>query len=56
VEIGRDYGTTVEVVSGLTGSDWIILNPADALEDGQAVHVQKTTAPAEKPEKSGGTK
>jgi RND family efflux transporter MFP subunit len=56
VEIGRDYGTTVEVVSGLTANDWIILNPADALEDGQAVHAQKTTAPADKPEKSGGTK
>src|SRR5256884_5128616 len=33
--IGRDYGTTVEVLQGLDAGDWIVLNPADSLDDGQ---------------------
>jgi hypothetical protein len=45
VTIGRDYGTSVEVVSGLSASDWIVLNPADSLDDNQQVRVQ-TQAPA----------
>jgi RND family efflux transporter MFP subunit len=48
--IGRDYGTTLEVLQGLSASDWIVLNPADSLEDGQQVNVkqvpQKPPAPA----------
>jgi len=39
--IGRDYGTTLEVLQGVTASDWIVLNPADSLEDGQQVNVKK---------------
>jgi len=39
--IGRDYGTTLEVLQGLDASDWIVLNPADSLEDGQEVHVKE---------------
>ncbi len=46
VTIGRDFGTYVEILGGLKPSDWIIINPADSLEDGQLVHVQKSTAPA----------
>ena len=41
VVIGRDYGTDVEIVSGLDGSDSIILNPSDALEEGQPVHATR---------------
>src|SRR6266852_4291950 len=40
--IGRDYGTTLEVLQGLDASDWIVLNPADSLEDGQEVRVKET--------------
>src|SRR6266478_2724792 len=29
--IGRDYGTSLEVLQGLDGNDWIVLNPADSL-------------------------
>src|SRR5467141_1231969 len=46
--IGRDYGTTLEVLQGLEASDWIVLNPADSLEEGQEVRVKETakaTAP-----------
>ncbi len=39
VTIGRDYGDRVEVLSGLSTTDEIILNPADSLVDGTAVHV-----------------
>lgn len=39
ITIGRDYGSSVEVISGLQPSDQIIVNPADSLEDGQEVNV-----------------
>jgi RND family efflux transporter MFP subunit len=35
--VGRDYGVALEVLDGLTAEDWIVLNPADSLEDGQPV-------------------
>ena len=40
VTIGRDYGATVEIVSGLGAADMIILDPSDSLESGAAVRVQ----------------
>lgn len=53
ITIGRDYGTTLEVLQGVTSSDWIVLNPADSLDDGQTVNVkemsQKPPAPANSP-------
>ena len=39
--IGRDYGTTLEVLQGLKASDWIVINPGDSLEDGIAVNVKQ---------------
>jgi RND family efflux transporter MFP subunit len=41
VTIGQDYGTEVEVLSGLDANDAIVLNPSDSLEEGQAVNVAK---------------
>jgi RND family efflux transporter MFP subunit len=41
LSIGRDYGTSLEVLQGLDASDWIVLNPADSLEEGQEVHVKE---------------
>lgn len=41
--IGRDYGITLEVLQGLNASDWIVLNPADSLDDGQKVNVKEIT-------------
>src|SRR5208283_268519 len=43
--IGRDYGTSLEVLNGLKPGDWIVLNPPDALEDGQQVHVKEVNNP-----------
>jgi hypothetical protein len=39
--IGRDYGVSLEVLQGLQGNDWIVLNPADSLEEGQQVNVKE---------------
>ncbi len=39
VVIGRDYGTTLEVLGGLDPNDALILNPSDSLEEGQQVQV-----------------
>ena len=36
---GRDYGDSVEVLSGLTPEDAVIVNPPDSLESGTAVQV-----------------
>ncbi|HEY2548456.1 MAG TPA: efflux RND transporter periplasmic adaptor subunit [Candidatus Acidoferrum sp.] len=52
--IGRDYGTSLEVLQGLEPTDWIVLNPADSLDDGQEVHVKQiaqVTAPGAQPPK-----
>lgn len=37
--LGKDYGTEVEVVSGLNEDDWVIVNPPDSLTSGAMVHV-----------------
>jgi len=37
VKIGRDYGSTVEVISGLRASDAVVLDPADSLVSGAPV-------------------
>jgi RND family efflux transporter MFP subunit len=41
--IGRDYGTALEVLQGLDAKDWIVLNPAESLEEGQQVNVKELT-------------
>ena len=39
IVLGRDFGNYVEVLSGLTTVDRIIVNPPDAVSDGMAVKV-----------------
>jgi RND family efflux transporter MFP subunit len=39
ITIGRDFGSSVEVVAGLSPSDRVIVNPSDSLTDGTAVQV-----------------
>jgi RND family efflux transporter MFP subunit len=39
ISIGKDYGTTLEVVAGVSTQDQIVINPADSLEDGQRVNL-----------------
>ena len=47
--IGRDYGTSLEVLQGLEPTDWIVLNPADSLDEGQDVRVKPVTPAAGTP-------
>lgn len=49
IVIGRDYGNTLEVLSGLKPDDWIVLNPPDSLEDREEVHVKEVSVPANQP-------
>jgi RND family efflux transporter MFP subunit len=39
ITLGRDFGTEVEVVSGLVGNEAVITNPPDSLVDGEEVRV-----------------
>jgi len=48
VKLGRDYGTVVEIVTGLNATDSVILNPSDSLVSGAQVRVVQEPAP--KPE------
>jgi RND family efflux transporter MFP subunit len=41
ITIGRDYGATVEVVTGLQPTDQVIVNPSDSLTSGAPVQVNK---------------
>jgi len=43
--IGRDYGTSLEVLTGLKPDDWIVLNPPDSIENGEEVHVNEVKNP-----------
>ncbi len=52
VTLGIDFGTQVEVRSGITKDDWLILNPLDSVTDGQRVIVQ-VAKPAAPPARRG---
>jgi RND family efflux transporter MFP subunit len=43
VKLGTDFGTSVEVLSGLNASDRVVLNPADSLADGDVVTLAART-------------
>jgi len=39
INIGRDYGTSLEILGGVSIGEQVIINPSDSLEDGQSVKV-----------------
>jgi multidrug efflux pump subunit AcrA (membrane-fusion protein) len=39
ITAGRDFGTEIEVLGGLTEAEAIVVNPPDSLADGQQVRV-----------------
>jgi RND family efflux transporter MFP subunit len=41
IVIGRDFGTTLEILGGIEASDRIVINPSDSLEAGQQVRVEQ---------------
>jgi len=38
--IGRDFGSAMEVITGLADTDFVVNDPTDDLRDGQRVHAQ----------------
>jgi len=40
VTLGRDFGQTIELLSGIHAGDQIVLNPADSLAEGDSVSVR----------------
>jgi multidrug efflux pump subunit AcrA (membrane-fusion protein) len=38
---GRDFGTSVEVLSGISADDQVVINPPDSLSDGGTVRIAK---------------
>ncbi len=41
VEVGRDYGLEIEITSGLTGDEILVVNPSDDVRDGAPVRANK---------------
>jgi membrane fusion protein, multidrug efflux system len=39
IVIGRDFGTSLEILQGVRANDRVVQNPPDSLENGQEVHV-----------------
>jgi hypothetical protein len=48
IKVGRDFGTTIQVVQGVTPSDKVIVNPSDSLVTGAVVHVSSPAPQAAK--------
>jgi len=44
VTLGRDFGTRVEIQSGLEGNEQVVVNPSDAISAGQAVRINQHPA------------
>jgi RND family efflux transporter MFP subunit len=46
VSPGRDYGTSIEIVSGLQGDESVIISPPDSIVTGETVHITTPQASA----------
>src|ERR1700730_11297248 len=49
IKVGRDFGTSIEIVQGVTPADKVILNPADSLVTGDVVRIAGASSPAPSP-------
>ena len=45
ITIGHDYGSSVEVLSGLTSEDVVVLDPSDSIMDGSVVKIAEAAKP-----------
>ncbi|HEX6563506.1 MAG TPA: efflux RND transporter periplasmic adaptor subunit [Chthoniobacterales bacterium] len=43
ITIGHDYGSTVEVLNGLTAEDTVILDPSDSIMDGSPLKIAESS-------------
>ena len=50
INIGKDYGTSLEILGGVGTGDRVIINPSDSLEPGQAVNVAEAPAENQSPQ------
>ena len=41
VQLGRDFGKTIEIVAGLSGDEMLVVNPTTDLRDGEEVKIAK---------------
>jgi RND family efflux transporter MFP subunit len=44
IQVGRDYGTELEVMTGLKDGDRVVVNPTDDLQEGMAVKAVQAAA------------
>jgi len=44
VQLGRDFGQAVEIVSGLSGQERLVVSPPDGLKDGVRVALEQPKA------------
>jgi RND family efflux transporter MFP subunit len=44
IKLGRDFGNIVQVLSGITAADRVIINPPDSIADGMIVQVSQPMA------------
>jgi hypothetical protein len=49
VKVGRDFGIQSEILSGVTESDKVIVNPSDSLTTGTIVRIAATSTPSPSP-------
>src|SRR6266567_3491060 len=49
VKVGRDFGIQSEILSGVTESDKVIVNPSDSLTTGTTVRIAATSSPSPSP-------
>jgi len=45
ITIGRDFGSSVEVVAGLNGNENVVVNPPDSIESGEEVRIVGSSTP-----------
>jgi multidrug efflux system membrane fusion protein len=47
ISIGRDYGTSLEVLQGVAAGEQVIVNPSDSLQEGEKVNIANNKAPGQ---------
>ncbi len=52
INIGKDYGATLEILGGVTTNDQVVINPPDSLEEGEAVNIAAPSQRAQTPPQS----
>jgi RND family efflux transporter MFP subunit len=51
---GRDFGTSIEVLSGLEPHETVVLNPPDSIADGEQVRIAESDAAGSEPKEKTG--